>query len=82
MTWKYALAAIVVLVIVFVALHYSGYLKIEAFSMLGTPDWVIRNKGNKHSKRSDADASTPGSGGWSMKEFKRSVRAFNKKAAI
>ena len=58
----------------------SGFM--GKFSLWGTPDWEIRNKGHANQVRSDSDVSTPDVGSkWGMSEFKKSVRDLNRKAA-
>lgn len=56
---------------------------IGPFSLWGTPDWEIRNKGHKHQERSDSHVSKPKNKekNWSISEFKKSVRELNKKAS-
>lgn len=81
--------AITIIVIIVVAVGFStdwtfknkdGF--IESFSLWGTPDWEIRDKGHKHQERSDSHVSKPKNTdkNWSISAFKKSVRELNRKA--
>ena len=86
-TTQWAIAIIVVCAIIFLLVlpglvHYGMLDESFAgpFSLWGTPDWEIRNKGHMHQERSDADVSKPKKGQWSIAAFKKSVRDLNRKA--
>jgi hypothetical protein len=79
------IGVVVSIIILLVILKYSGYLGegfAGPFSLWGTPDWEIRDKGHKHQERSDSHVSKPKKGKWSITAFKKSVRDLNKKANV
>lgn len=76
--------AILIVIIVALAVHYGTVSEEFAgkFSLWGTPDWKIRNKGHMHQERSDSHVGKPNpkNNSWSIAAFKQSVRDLNKKA--
>lgn len=73
----------VILIVVLPILYREGYINegyAGPFSLWGTPDWSIRNKGHMHQERSDSHVSKPKTEKWNIATFKKSVRDLNKKA--
>jgi len=96
-TKKVIIGAVVILLILLIVLPIlksQGIIGNEGFagpfSLWGTPDWKIRNKGHMHQERSDSHVSkskktrslktSTGNKSWSLTAFKKSVRELNKKA--